>query len=136
MRQKIGIFIGEVTSEYQEVILKAIFRKTKELNYDVFVFCNFGAYGNNVLYAEGEKSSIRIPDISRLDGIIVGEDTFDIDGMENELFILLRQQAECPVVLFETLKRVFIMCLWKMVRQLLISQDILSKIMVSAIFAL
>ena len=38
MRQKIGIFIGEVTSEYQEVILKAIFRKTKELNYDVFVF--------------------------------------------------------------------------------------------------
>lgn len=107
MRQKIGIFIGEVTSEYQEVILKAIFRKTKELNYDVFVFCNFGAYGNNVLYAEGEKSSIRIPDISRLDGIIVGEDTFDIDGMENELFILLRQQAECPVVYIRNPKEGF-----------------------------
>lgn len=107
MRQKIGIFIGEVTSEYQEVILKAIFRKTKELNYDVFVFCNFGAYGNNVLYAEGEKSSIRIPDISRLDGIIVGEDTFDIGGMENELFILLRQQAECPVVYIRNPKEGF-----------------------------
>ena len=98
MRKKIGIFMGEITSEYQEVVLKAIFKKAKGMNYDVFVFCNFGAYGDNLLYAEGEKSSIRIPDISKLDGIIVADDTFDIDGMESELFQLLKKEAKCPVV--------------------------------------
>ena len=51
MRRKIGIFMGEVESEYQEVILKSIFARAKELDYDVFVFCNFGSYGDNVLYA-------------------------------------------------------------------------------------
>lgn len=98
MRKRIGIFIGEITSEYQEVVLKAIFRKAGELDYDVFVFCNFGGYGDNVLYAEGEKDIIRIPEFSKLDGIIVAEDTFDIDGMESELEGLLKEKAKCPVV--------------------------------------
>lgn len=98
MRRKIGIFMGEVESEYQEVILKSVFARAKELDYDVFVFCNFGSYGDNVLYAEGEKSVIRIPDLSKLDGIMVAEDTFDIDGMANELYGLLKKHAKCPVV--------------------------------------
>lgn len=98
MRRKIGVFMGEVESEYQEVILKSIFKRAKELDYDVFVFCNFGSYGDNVLYAEGEKSVIRIPDLSRLDGIMVAEDTFDIDGMKSEINNLLKEHAKCPVV--------------------------------------
>lgn len=98
MRRKIGVFMGEVESEYQEVILKSVFRRAKELNYDVFVFCNFGSYGDNVLYAEGEKSVIRIPDISKLDGIMVAEDTFDIDGMAAEIYRLVKEYAKCPVV--------------------------------------
>ncbi len=98
MRKRIGIFMGEVTLELQENMLKGIFRKAKELDYDAFVFCNFGAYGDNVLYAEGEKAVIQIPDISKLDGIIVGEDTFDIDGMGTELYTVLKRQAKCPVV--------------------------------------
>lgn len=98
MRKRIGVFMGEVESEYQEVILKSIFERAKELDYDVFVFCNFGSYGDNVLYAEGEKSVIRIPDLSKFDGIMVAEDTFDIDGMTNEIYQLLKENAKCPVV--------------------------------------
>lgn len=98
MRRKIGVFMGEVESEYQEVILKAIFRRARELDYDVFVFCNFGSYGDNMLYAEGEKSAIRIPELSKLDGIIVAEDTFDIDGMPGEVYQLLKEKAKCPVI--------------------------------------
>lgn len=62
MRKKIGVFMGEVIAEYQEAVLKAIFAKAKELDYDVFVFANFGAYGNKILYAEGEKGIITLPD--------------------------------------------------------------------------
>lgn len=98
MRKRIGVFMGEVTLELQENMLKGIIRNAKQLGYDVFVFCNFGSYGDNVLYAEGEKAVIQIPDLSLFDGIIVGEDTFDIDGMGDELYGILREKATCPVV--------------------------------------
>ncbi|MDO4303602.1 MAG: GGDEF domain-containing protein [Bacillota bacterium] len=107
MRKKIGIFMGEIISEYQEVVVKTIFRKAGEAGYDVFTFCNFGAYGDNVLYAEGEKSVIRIPDLEKLDGIIVADDTFDIDGMEAEFFGLLKEKAKCPVVYLRNPNDVF-----------------------------
>ena len=95
---RIGIFMGEITSGYQKIVLNAIFKKAEELNYDVFVFASFGSYGDNVLYAEGEKGTIWLPDMDRLDGIIVAEDTFDIEGMGIELENLLREKAKCPVV--------------------------------------
>jgi len=98
MKKKIGIFMGEIISEYQEIVVNTIFRKAAQAGYDVFTFCNFGAYGDNVLYAEGEKSVIRIPDPGTLDGIIVADDTFDIDGMETEMLGLLKEKAKCPVV--------------------------------------
>ncbi len=98
MRKRIGVFMGEVTLELQENMLKGTIQKAKQLGYDVFVFCNFGAYGDNVLYAEGEKAVIQIPDMSMFDGIIVGEDTFDIDGMGDELFSIFKKNATCPVV--------------------------------------
>lgn len=107
MRKKIGVFMGEIISEYQEVALKTIFKEAKEAGYDVFTFCNFGAYGDNVLYAEGEKSVIRIPDLEKLDGIIVGDDTFDIDGMETEMLGLLKERAKCPVVYLRNPNNVF-----------------------------
>lgn len=107
MRKRIGVFMGEVTSEYQIIVLKSIFKKAGELDYDVFVFCNFGAYGDNVLYAEGEKGIIRLPDFSKLDGIIVATDTFDIDGMEGELQGILKEKAKCPVVYMRDAKEDF-----------------------------
>ena len=104
MRKKIGVFMGEVIAEYQEVVLKAIFAKAKELDYDVFVFANFGAYGNKILYAEGEKGIITLPDFSVMDGLIVSEDTLDIIGMGAELEDRIRKQAACPVVYIRTPK--------------------------------
>lgn len=98
MRRRIGVYMGEITSNYQEIVLNAISKRAKELDYDVFVFASFGSYGDNVLYAEGEKGTIWLPDITKLDGIIVAEDTFDIEGMGAELETLLREKAKCPVV--------------------------------------
>lgn len=98
MKKRIGVFMGEVTLEHQEIILKAVFQKANSLDYDVFVFCNFGAYGDNLLHTEGEKSVIKIPDLDTFSGIIVTEDTFDIDGMDTELRQYLKEKAKCPVV--------------------------------------
>lgn len=98
MRRRIGVFMGEVTSTYQKTVLTAIYQKADELNYDVFVFVSFGSYGDNVLYAEGEKGIIRLPDLRKFDGFIVAEDTFDIEGMGSELEVLMKEVVTCPVV--------------------------------------
>lgn len=98
MRKRIGVFIGEVGAEYQRTVLHSIFNRAKELDYDVFVFANFGSYNDNVLYAEGEKAIVYLPEVSAFQGLIVAEDTLDIDGMGAELEEYLRKNAACPIV--------------------------------------
>ncbi len=107
MRKRIGVFIGEVNGEYQRLTLQSIFRRAGELDYDVFAFCNFGAYGDDVLYAEGEKEMIRLSDLSVLDGIIVEEDILGIKGMGAALEKYLKAHAKCPVVYLRTPKDSF-----------------------------
>ncbi|MGN0401579.1 MAG: GGDEF domain-containing protein [Acetatifactor sp.] len=107
MRKKIGVFVGELPEEYQRCIVKAAFAKAGCLGYDVFVFAVYGGYGDNVLYAEGEKAILQIPDLSTLDGIIVAEDTFYIDGIEEELAHKLETEAKCPVVYLRRVKKQF-----------------------------
>lgn len=107
MRKRIGVFIGEIGAEYQELVLRSIFQRAGELGYDVFAFANFGSYGDNVLYAEGERAMIYLPDQSALDGIIVCEDTLDIKGMGAELEKQIRKNAVCPVVYLRSPKEDF-----------------------------
>lgn len=107
MRKRIGVFMGETPAEYQECVLKAIFAEAAKRGYDTFVFGSYGGYGDNVLYAEGEKGMLYLPDLSAFDGIIVGEDTFDIERMGDELEKLLRERAKCPVVYLRRVKEAF-----------------------------
>lgn len=98
MRKRIAVFMSELIAEYQETVLKTIFAEANGLGYDVFVFSGYGSYDNNVLYAEGERNLIKIPDLKSYDGIIVADDTFDIYGMDQEFSEMLQEQATCPVV--------------------------------------
>lgn len=107
MRKKIGVFMGETSAEYQECVLKAIYAEAAGRGYDTFVFGCYGGYGDNVLYAEGEKGMLYLPDLSALDGIIVGEDTFDIERMGDELEKLLCEKAKCPVVYLRRINEKF-----------------------------
>lgn len=99
--------MGEVASEYQKTILPVMLQKANEAGYDVFVFCSYGSYGNNMLYTEGEKNGIYLPVYERLDGIIVGCDTFDVEGMDKELEKVLLERAKCPVVYVRTRSDLF-----------------------------
>lgn len=98
MRKKIGIFVGDTHNEYPQMIIETVYAEAAKRNYDVFVFGIYGSYGDNLLYAEGERHMLHLPDLSKLDGIIACEDTFDIDNIEDELETLLREGAKCPVV--------------------------------------
>lgn len=98
MRKRIGIFCSEPGAEYQRYMIKAIFAEGKRLGYDIFSLNSYGGYGDNVLYAEGEKGVMYLPDLDLFEGIIVAEDTFDIESMEDELARLLKRKAKCPVI--------------------------------------
>ena len=99
--------MGYITQNYQKDVLQAIFKEANELGYTVFCFANFGAYGDKVLYAEGERGIMYLPDLTQLDGIIVGEDTFDVPGMGNEIYVYLKKNADCPVVYLRTAREGF-----------------------------
>ena len=102
MNKKIAIYIGEIGGAFQHVTMKVLTAKAKELGYDVMVICSFGSYNFDMLYAEGEKACIHLPDPSIFDGIIVTEDLFDNPGMGDELYEKLKKEAKCPVVYLRT----------------------------------
>lgn len=102
MRKKIAVYIGEIGGAFQHTIMKVLLAKAEELNYDVMVFCSYGTYSFDMLYAEGEKAGINLADASSFDGIIVSEDLFDNPGMGDEFYEKLKREAKCPVVYLRT----------------------------------
>lgn len=102
MRKKICVFIGEIGQEYQRTITENIAKRANELDYDVVFICSYGSYNEDIMYAEGEKACIYLPDCSVFDGIIVTEDVFDIQGMADELYSILKKTAHCPIVYLRT----------------------------------
>lgn len=107
MKKKIAVYIGEVGGTFQQTIIKVISAKARKFGYDVMVFCSFGIYSFDMLYAEGERACIQLPDPSVFDGIIVTEDLFDNPGMGDELYEKLKIEAKCPVVYLRTAREGF-----------------------------
>lgn len=98
MNKRIGVFIAEIGHDYQKIVTQTAIRQGNSLGYDVVSICSYGSYSEDYLYAEGEKNSINLPDCSCFDGIIITEDVFDIDGMPDQLYNIIRKTAKCPVV--------------------------------------
>lgn len=107
MKKTIGVFIGEISQEYQRIISQNIAKKANELGYSVIFMCSYGNYNDDFLYQEGEKACIHLPNCEMFDGIIVTEDVFDIDGMPEELYEVLKETAKCPVVYMRTYRPEF-----------------------------
>ncbi len=107
MRKRIGVYMGEATATYAKVALASIYQRAKELNYDVFVLASYGSYGNDIMYTQGEISSVELAVFDSLDGIIVCDDTFDIAGMSGILEERLKKYAKCPVVYLRAGKQGF-----------------------------
>lgn len=107
MNKRICVFIGEIAQDYQKLVANAITARANSLGYDVVFICNYGSYNEDILYADGEKSCIHLPDCSTFDGIIVAEDVFDIEGMPDELYDILKMTAKCPVVYLRSTREGF-----------------------------
>ena len=105
-RKKLGVFMSEITQFFQTACGKAIIDLASMRDMDVFIYASYGSYtspyGRNLLSEIGKKNIIYLPDYSALDAIIVMPSTFDIIGMDEELFDLLEQEARCPIICLQT----------------------------------
>ena len=104
MKKRIGVFIGEIAQNYQKLVTKYVSRRANELGYDTVFICSYGSYNNDIVYAIGGKACVYLPDCSSFSGIIVAEDVFDISGMGDELYDVIKRDATCPVVYLRTIR--------------------------------
>ncbi len=96
--RKIALFVGEVSAEYQSDVTGGIIEEVRKRGYSLHIFNNFGAYSTNLFHGYGEKSIIYIPDLSSYDGVILAGDTFNVEGMYEELTEILQSCESCKVV--------------------------------------
>ncbi len=101
-RKRICAFMGELSLDFQGQVCNIMNRLSKERNIDVVLFASFGSYigpyGRNPFFEIGEKNIIHFPDFSVFDAILVFADTFDISGMDQELYDRIKKDAKCPVI--------------------------------------
>lgn len=96
--KKIALFVGEVSAEYQSDVTGGILEEVRKQGYSLHIFNNFGSYSPNVFHGYGEKSIIQIPDLASYDGVILAGDTFNVEGMYEELTEMLLEHTNCQVV--------------------------------------
>lgn len=96
--KKIAFFVGEVAAEYQSGVTSGIIERVREQGYTLHIFNNFGNYGSNIFHGYGEKNIIHIPDLNDYDGIVLAGDTFNVEGMYEELTEMLQREVRCPVI--------------------------------------
>ncbi|MCR4670117.1 MAG: GGDEF domain-containing protein [Saccharofermentans sp.] len=105
-RKKIALFMNEITQFFQEACGKAVIQRASDRDSDVFIYSSYGSYscpyGRNLLSEIGKKNIICLPDYSKFDAIIVLPNTFDIYGMDSELFEMLKREAKCPVICLQS----------------------------------
>lgn len=96
--KKIALFVGEVAAEYQSEVTGGIIEEVQKQGSSLHIFNNFGSYSHNIFHSYGEKSIIYIPDLASYDGVILAGDTFNVEGIYEELAEMLQQSASCPVI--------------------------------------
>ncbi len=95
---KIALFICDVYQTYQTIVTNAMNKYAKEHGITLIIYASFVAPGNNIFHVAGERSIIKLPDLSDFDGIVVAGDTFKMFNMQTELMRRIRREAKCPVV--------------------------------------
>jgi diguanylate cyclase (GGDEF)-like protein len=96
-RKTIGVFISQVSDEFQERLSRGISIRAQELDYNVAFFTNFGGYDRSE-YDKGELMIADLPHYGDLDGIILAPDTMAVEGLEQKIRDHIRNRSDCPVV--------------------------------------
>lgn len=98
MVKRIAFFVGQITHDYQNRLVRSVGITAQHLGYQLDIFSEFGMFGENFLHTEGEKKIIHLPFLEDYCGIILAQDTFNIKDMFNELAAKIETETDAPVV--------------------------------------
>lgn len=95
--KKIGIFVSHIFGEYQRSLCQGITERAREFGFLTEIFASTD--GENLgHYSLGEKGILRIPNFSRLSGVIFASGTYLNQTLRRQIATALKQECSCPVL--------------------------------------
>ncbi len=97
-RKTVGLFISNTVSDFQADVCHALAKYTQEKGYNLAVICNYGNFGSNKNYYEGDMDIFKLPPYEEFDGVILAFDTMNNENSKKLILNEVKKRCDCPIV--------------------------------------
>lgn len=97
-RKTIGIILFDITSYYQQQLVHTLSKTASKHGYNLLTFSAFTIYGSDTKNAAGEYNILHLIPYEHLDALIVCHDTFNSDEAVDELWKLVTERCQAPII--------------------------------------
>ena len=96
-RKKIAVFATGWASDILFHFMEGMRDQLNDYNADMYLFMNYGTYGETENSRHGELNIFKLPDISQFDGVIIITNLIDFPGQAEDI-VERAQKAKVPVI--------------------------------------
>lgn len=97
-RKTIGIILFDITGYYQQQLVHTLSKTASKHGYNLLTFSAFTIYGSDTKNAAGEYNILHLIPYEHLDALIVCHDTFNSDEAVDELWKLVTECCQAPII--------------------------------------
>lgn len=97
-RKTIGIILFDITGYYQQQLVHTLSKTASKHGYNLLTFSAFTIYGSDAKNAAGEYNILHLIPYEHLDALIVCHDTFNSDEAVDELWKLVTERCQAPII--------------------------------------
>lgn len=97
-RKTIGIILFDITGYYQQQLVHTLSKTASKHGYNLLTFSAFTIYGSDTKNAAGEYNILHLIPYEHLDALIVCHDTFNSDEAVDELWKLVTERWQAPII--------------------------------------
>lgn len=97
-RKTIGIILFDITAYYQQQLVHTLSKTASKRGYNLLTFSAFTIYGSDTKNAAGEYNILHLIPYEHLDALIVCHDTFNSDEAVDELWKLVTERCQAPII--------------------------------------
>lgn len=97
-RKTIGIILFDITGYYQQQLVHTLSKTASKHGYNLLTFSAFTIYGSDKKNAAGEYNILHLIPYEHLDALIVCHDTFNSDEAVDELWKLVTERCQAPII--------------------------------------
>ncbi len=100
--KKIALLIGDISSEFQSVLISSIYSRCKEYGYLIHAFVVYGLFGYNAYHTMAEISSFQIPTLDTYDAVLIVPDSFENGVVYESYREKTLKNLKCPIISIRT----------------------------------